>query len=199
MLALVLLPAFAHAAEGDAAEAKLHFERGTSAYALGDYAQAAVEYESAFKRKPDAALLYNAAQAHRLAGHKERALQLYESYLNVFGAQIENREDVTRLVLNLRRSIEADKSSVNAPPTTMVLPHAESSQPAASSAASAPSPETTPMVVVTAPPPKPLVRRAWFWGVVGGAAVVVVAGVTLGVVLGTSKNPTPTFGSVTGN
>jgi tetratricopeptide (TPR) repeat protein len=32
---------------------------------------------------------------------------------------------------------------------------------------------------------RPAWRHAWFWGVVGGAAVVVVAGVTVGVVVGT--------------
>jgi hypothetical protein len=206
LVCLLALPTVAQAAAPTAAdsEAKQHFERGTSAYALGDYSEAATEYERAFKLKPDAALLYNAAQAHRLAGHKERALQLYESYLNVFGAQIKNREDVTRLVLNLRHSIEADRSSLSAPPTSMATPHGDTPAPTAPPATAPPaasetSSEATPAVVATAPAPRPLVKRAWFWGVVGGAAVVVAAGITLGVVLGGPKDPKGTFGSVAGN
>src|SRR5256885_17265978 len=77
-------------AEG-ASDAKSHFDKGTSLFALGRYAEAAVEYERAFELKSDPALLYNAAQAHRLADSKQRALRLYPSDLPLFGGRGVNR------------------------------------------------------------------------------------------------------------
>jgi tetratricopeptide (TPR) repeat protein len=46
-------------------EARQHYQRGTAHYALGEYADAAAEYQEAFRLKQDPALLYNAAQAYR--------------------------------------------------------------------------------------------------------------------------------------
>jgi tetratricopeptide (TPR) repeat protein len=65
------------------AEAQEHFRQGTTAYALGKYAEAATEWERAYELKPDAALLFNAAQVHRLGGNHKRALLLYQNYLRL--------------------------------------------------------------------------------------------------------------------
>jgi tetratricopeptide (TPR) repeat protein len=64
--------------------ARSFYEKATSAFGLGDYARAADLYEQAFELRADSALLYNAAQSHRMAGHKERALQLYKNYVRLF-------------------------------------------------------------------------------------------------------------------
>ena len=98
VVVLLLFPALVSAEES---EAKRSYERGTAAYVLGHYDEAADAYEHAFTLKPDAALLYNAAQAHRLAGHKTRALLLYQNYLRVYGKDVQNREDVVRLIEGL--------------------------------------------------------------------------------------------------
>src|SRR5579859_4223571 len=63
-------------------DARRHWQEGTVAYALGRFTAAAAEYEEAFIRRPVPELLYNAAQAHRFAGNKRRALMLYQSYLS---------------------------------------------------------------------------------------------------------------------
>lgn len=196
----LLLPALASAEES---EAKRSYERGTAAYALGHYDDAAEAYEHAFTLRPDAALLYNAAQAHRLAGHKTRALLLYENYLRVYSKDVQNREDVVRLIDGLKASIEADKRSATAAP---MAPAATTDRPQVAPApapvvaAPAPAADDARLTVTTSPPPpKPLVRRPWFWAVTGGAAVAIVVGVTLGVVLGAPKNPAVTLGSVAGN
>ena len=60
-----------------------YLDKATAAFAFNRYAVAAENYEKAFELKPDPAVLYNAAQAHRLAGNKERALDLYQSYPHV--------------------------------------------------------------------------------------------------------------------
>jgi tetratricopeptide (TPR) repeat protein len=64
--------------------ARSYYERATSAFGLAAYDRAAELYEKAFELRADPALLYNAAQSHRLAGHKERALELYRNYLRLF-------------------------------------------------------------------------------------------------------------------
>src|SRR5881227_2847887 len=99
----------APAAAGPREEAREHYEHATSEYALGNYETAALEYEKAFALKADAALLYNAAQAHRQGGNKKRALVLYQNYLHVFGDRAANREEVQRLILNLKKAIADDE------------------------------------------------------------------------------------------
>jgi tetratricopeptide (TPR) repeat protein len=99
-------------------EARAYLERAKAAFALSHYAQAAEYFEKAFELKSDRALLFNAAQSHRLAGNKERALALYQNYLRVYGndeksaqiAQIEQR------IEELKRAIEHDRKEMPASP-----------------------------------------------------------------------------------
>jgi hypothetical protein len=96
-------------------EARAYLERAKAAFALSHYAQAAEYFEKAFELKSDRALLFNAAQSHRLAGNKERALALYQNYLRVYGndekaAQIEQR------IEELKRAIERDRKEMPASP-----------------------------------------------------------------------------------
>ncbi len=77
LLFAAALPAVADPPATDAAH--LHYEKAEAAYALGNYAKAADEFEQAFELKPDPAILYNAAQAHRIGGNKTRALLLYQN------------------------------------------------------------------------------------------------------------------------
>src|SRR6185503_7865633 len=89
-----------------AEEAREYLDKATAAFALNRYAVAAENYEKAFELKPDPAVLYNAAQAHRLAGNKERALDLYQSYLRMYGT--EKRAEIEKHVENLKEAIEKD-------------------------------------------------------------------------------------------
>ena len=52
---MLALPA-AHA--DDASDAKTHYQKATAHYAVGEYKDAAAEYEAAYKAKQDPALLY---------------------------------------------------------------------------------------------------------------------------------------------
>jgi tetratricopeptide (TPR) repeat protein len=153
-----------------------------AAYALGQYAEAAEQYEKAFALHADPALLYDAAQAHRLAGNKPRALSLYENYLRHFGDQAQNVDDVQRLIVALKAAIAEDERARSREPTTVASP----------------SPPPATMVFAPPPPQKPLVKKAWFWAVIGvGAAVVVGTAVGLGVGLsGNQLNPVPSYGTV---
>lgn len=189
------LPLCAHAA--DYSEARAHFEKGNAAYALGDYAAAAAEYERAFQLKPDPALLYNAAQSHRVAGNKTRALLLYQNYLRVYGSVVQNGEEVQRHIDTLRKAIESDQNAQTSPPTAPMV-----QQPTVTPPPRVPQETAAPVLVAAAPQrdERPLVKKPWFW-IATGAAVVVVAGVAIGLGVGLSgtKNPTPSLGAVAGN
>ena len=142
-------------------EARGYLDRATAAYALNKYAVAAENFEKAFELKPDPALLYNAAQSYRLAGNKERALALYESYLRVYGGA-DKRGQVEARIKDLKQAIANDKAVANSPPyTTLPVgvgkttqpPPAPATPPAASAAApAAPPPAAAPPAVATTPP-----------------------------------------------
>ncbi len=187
---LLLAPLSARADEPVSASAKEHYQKGTAAYALGNYDEAAREYEAAFQKRQLPELLYNAAQAHRLAGNKKRALLLYENYLRLFGAKIVNRDEVSRLIAQLKTALAADESAATSPPTNAKVVEPPVAKP---------EPQPTLVVAVTKPPPKKK-TPAWVWGVVGAGAAIVVGGVVVGVVLGTRPHdPAASLGAVRGN
>jgi tetratricopeptide (TPR) repeat protein len=200
-------PAAAPAPAGasDEAAARAAFEKGTSAYALGDFAEAAKQYEAAFRLKMDPALLYNAAQAHRRANNRTRAIELYENLLRVF-PNAPNR-DVARQHL--------DELKKGAPVAAGVAPGAVTPP----SAGSAP-PATTPGPGTLVPPPiptfepgtaapvavekssgdpgpRPLYKKPWFWGAVAG---VVLVGVVTALAVSAGDDPAarPSWGRVGG-
>jgi len=171
-IALVLVAGRAESAgkgrEGKASESKAqavrdYLDKATAAFALNRYAVAADNYEKAFELKPDPAVLYNAAQAYRLAGNKERALELYQSYLRMYGA--EKRAEVEKHIENLKQAIEKDHAVATSPPTTPapVGTTHDAPTPAPEPAVPAPKPETpaaaahiqveSPPPPVTPPPP----------------------------------------------
>src|SRR4051812_37467160 len=112
-------------ARGDEPTARELFDKGTAAYALGHFDEAAADYEKAFSIKPDPALLYNAAQAHRQANNKKRALMLYQNYVKLYGTRISNRADVERVIVTLKHAIESEQQASSAPPTGTNAPERE--------------------------------------------------------------------------
>jgi tetratricopeptide (TPR) repeat protein len=204
----------------NSAEARVYLDKATAAFALNRYADAAENFEKAFELKPDPAVLYNAAQAHRLAGNKERALALYQSYLRTYGKK-EKRAEIEARIDELKQAIEHDKKVANSPPTNTEpvssLP-ADATPPAAKAAAatpaaaapvtspdlSAPAPTASaPAALVTSPGSAPnddrsLMQKPWFWAAVGGGVAAVVVTVLL-LSAGGSKDPMPSIGKATGN
>jgi hypothetical protein len=202
-------------------EARAYVNKATAAYALNHYAVAAENFEKAFELKPDPALLYNAAQSYRLAGNKERALELYESYVRVYGGNKKDmRPDVEGHIKQLKEAIERDKAAATSPPTNTVpmgagpeTPGAGTQPPpvtpiapaAASAVPAAPAPAETgssPTVLTESAgqsqPSEPLTKKTWFWVAVGGG---VAAAVIVGLVIGLSgTNPaSASIGKVNGN
>jgi tetratricopeptide (TPR) repeat protein len=211
----------AQAADTNLEQARAYVNKATAAYALNHYAVAAENFEKAFELKPDPALLYNAAQSYRLAGNKERALELYESYLRVYGGNKKDaRPDVDGHIKQLKEAIERDRAATTSPPMntlpmgTGTEPPAVGAQPApvtpiapatAAAVPSAPAPAETassPVVVTQSAGEsqsnEPLTKKTWFWVAVGGG---VVAAVVVGLAIGLSgTNPaSASIGKVNGN
>jgi hypothetical protein len=141
-LLLATLPGRARADE----DAKAVFERATALFALHKFHDAALVFEKAFELRPDPAILYNAAQAHRLAGEKTRALDLYESLLRLYGDRFK-RVEISQHIAELKHAIDADQRASGSPPVD-TLP---------SEAVNKPTPRPV-VASSTSPPPRPAPR-----------------------------------------
>ena len=144
----------AHATSADSDQARGYFDKASASFALGHYAVAAENYEKAFEAKPDPALLYNAAQAHRLAGDKERALVLYQNYLRLYTRAFK-RTEVEARIEELKKAIERDREVATSPPTTTMpatsMPAGGGVEPVGPPGPPPPAPETPPAGVAAAP------------------------------------------------
>lgn len=144
-VAALLISSAATAEPNEALKAEV--DRATAAYALGNYPVAAVAWENAFSMKPQAALLYNAAQAHRLAGNKTRALLLYQNLLRFYPGQLPNGSEVERHISTLQKAIRAEVKAQDQAPTTpapVVEPAAPTPAPTAQPPAAAPAEQPSP-------------------------------------------------------
>ena len=197
---MLALARSAGAAEEKKTEARRLYDEATAAFGVGNYAEAAEKYEASFKMHPDAALLYNAAQAYRMAGNQPRALQLYRNFVRLYGDN-PRTEDARNHAAALEKAIATGKpAAVAPPPAGTTAPPAEL----------APTPTPPPGVSLDAPAPQPgqqatlieqpaapsgnadeaspsLVRRPWFWVVVGAAVV----GGTVAILVATRKDTYP--------
>jgi tetratricopeptide (TPR) repeat protein len=197
----------AGAAEEGTNDARRLYNEATAAFGVGSYSEAAEKYEASFKLHPEPALLYNAAQAYRMAGNKQRALQLYRNFVRLYGSN-PRADDARNHAAALEKAIaEGDKSGATAAPTTPEPPARTSAPPPAPLPApglTAPPPQreqATALVQQPAPPASgsdeerpSLVSRPWFWVAIGA----VVAGSTVAILLATRKDtyPDPSLGKL---
>ena len=196
------------AAEEKKTEARRLYDEATAAFGVGNYAEAAEKYEGSFKLHPDAALLYNAAQAYRRSGTRARALQLYRNFLRIY-ADNPRAEDARNHVAALEKAIADGGNAAAAPgpataaaqPAAPVPASGTAAQPVASLGAPTPKPESTPTLIERqAPAPggeagsPSLLSRPWFWIAVG----VAVVGGTVAVLAATRADtyPDPTLGKL---
>jgi tetratricopeptide (TPR) repeat protein len=119
-----------------------HFRRGTAAFNLGHYLEAVKEYEAAYVAREDPSLLFNIAQAYRLAGKHEEAIRVYKSFLHAVPGTPE-RSLVERRIAELQQLLEGERNSREAPPQGTM------------SSAAAPAPAMAQTATPTASPPLP--------------------------------------------
>lgn len=121
----------------DAARARDLYEEGARLYNLGQYENALRAFEQAYAVSGAKPLLFNIAQAHRLAGpaHCDRALFTYETYLRE-DPQASNRVEVEQRIGEMRACTERERASQ-----------------AAAQPPRAPAPSEVPQVAPIAPSP----------------------------------------------
>jgi len=159
--------------------ARAHFEKGSTAYDLGQFREAAREYEIAYRLKNDPALLYNIGQAYRFAGDTAEALRAYKAYLRR-SPEAPNRREVDTQIVKLQRLVDEQRTSTTSPPHGVATPDH-------------PLVLEAPQLVVSQPVVRPAVKtpiykKWWLWTIVG---VVVVGAVVGGTVAATTPNDAP--------
>jgi len=152
------------------AEARRLYAQGKAEYAQGHYEAAAELFERSYALFESPALLFNMAQAQRLAGpeHCADALALYKSYLAAL-PEAENRREVEERITELREC----------PPTADEPSVAEGPSPAPTPAPVAPAAPTKSVTVASPPEPAPVSRSHTAPVLVAGtgAALLVAGGV----------------------
>jgi hypothetical protein len=98
----------------DAASARAHYLKAAAAFDAGRYAEAALEFTATYHFRPDAALLYDIAQSHRLAGHRQEALIAYRWYLAKV-PDADNRAECEKWIAQLSKPLGAGPSPAPAP------------------------------------------------------------------------------------
>lgn len=181
-----------HTAYADrSSQAREHYQSATSHFAVGEFAEAAAEYQAAYKLKPDPALLYNAAQSYRLANNPDKALILYKNYLQLYPNE-PNADDVRHQIDKLKDAIAASERAKTSPPTGTTEP--KQLPPTATEPTATPAPppathvEPAASATVVEHPTEgkvPVYKKWWLWTIVG---VVVVGGVVTAAVLATRSN-----------
>lgn len=144
------------------AEARRLYAEGKAQYAQGHYAEAADLFGQSYALSESPALLFNMAQAHRLAGpeHCADAVTLYKSYLLAL-PEAENKNEVEERLQALSGCAPRAAAPTPAP--------AEAAKPAAAPAV--PAPSGVPIQTGTAFPTGPVVTTG------AGAALLVAGGV----------------------
>jgi tetratricopeptide (TPR) repeat protein len=115
-LAIALAPA-AHAdpppSKSKLQAARSYVDAGLAAQKSGDYDTAIMLYKKAYELVPHPVLLFNMAQAHRLAGHAEQALALYRKYLkeDPHGAEARTARELVAELEAKQANAELDRGS----------------------------------------------------------------------------------------
>jgi tetratricopeptide (TPR) repeat protein len=175
-------------------------KRGTVALNTGHYEEAVKAFEEAYALNQDPALLFNLAQAYRLAGQPGKALDACSSFLR--SANATDRAQVERFMAELGMIVfqirtQKDSRPLPTPPSApeSIAPPALEPPPLATSArvekASkppaldlTPRPQAIATVDLTTSPPdpgpaQPFYRRTGFWVLAGGTAAALAAGAVL--------------------
>ncbi|HEY1586776.1 MAG TPA: tetratricopeptide repeat protein, partial [Polyangia bacterium] len=160
----------------DVEAARQHFAQGSKAFDLGLYDQAIKEYMAAYGAKPDPAMLYNIAQAHKLAGRPDQAVRFYRTYLSRV-PDAENADEVRAKITELQKAIDQQQRAQSMPPDHVKAPESAVPAPVAKTNETAPPTATVDGAAGS--------HRGRTHKIVGGA-VAGVGVVALGVGIGLS-------------
>jgi tetratricopeptide (TPR) repeat protein len=170
---IVLFLATQVAAADERSAAREHYAKGTTAFDLGQFDDAVREYTEAYRLRDDPVLLYNIAQADRLAGHKAESLHFYRIYLAKV-PHASNRDEVAAKIAELQKTIEQEKRTQMMPPNEPIQP---SSKPPQQNPVEEKRREPPPLVSAPPPPVVSSMDRGRSLKITG--AIVAAAGAVL--------------------
>jgi tetratricopeptide (TPR) repeat protein len=173
ILSVLLLCARIAAADERSNAAREHYQKGTTAFDLGQFEEAVREYTEAYRLRDEPVLLYNIAQANRLAGHKAESLHFYRIYLTKL-PHAPNHDEVAAKIAELQKAIEQEKRAQTMPPNESIQPGAKAPSPPQA----APE-EKKPQPIVLTPKPMTIDRGGRKLKIAGG--IVAGAGVALAI------------------
>jgi tetratricopeptide (TPR) repeat protein len=211
---MFVLASTVRAADPGSEEAKAHFRQATAAYNLGNYLEAAKEYEAAYRQTLNANLLFNIGQSYRLGGEGDKAITAYRSFIRSTprGGLRDLAEAKIREIEEQREVRAAGATPLSqltatatvpppaAPPASAPPPAAPPAPATATATGSANQVQPRPVVDLSRPSPAtpaPYYKRWPFWTAVGAVAVAaVVVGVVLVSRQGSDLNlGNPSFGT----
>lgn len=166
--------------EREQQEARAHYDRGIAHYNLGEFDAAIDEFKQAYALSRAPRLLFNLAQAERLAKRYDQALYSYQTYLRL-APTAENRADVEQWIAEMKARLAERKPVPVAPaPAEPIKPAASppvgvTSPPVAVAPPASPSPAPTP---IASPH---VVSPGWSAASVARARHERVAGLCLGI------------------
>jgi tetratricopeptide (TPR) repeat protein len=149
-LLIFLLASAAHAE--DRAAAREHYMKGTKLFKLGHYEDAVKEYDLAYQAKDDPVLLYNIAQAHRLAGHTKDAIFYYKAFLRKSPGNPHTAEVETKIA-ELQKLLKQQSRAENLNPNDPIPPKGGETETRPDKPRGPEAKPSKPAVVTTAPPP----------------------------------------------
>jgi hypothetical protein len=111
LLGFLSFPSMTRADEDAAAKARALYQDGARLYNLGQYDAAVQAFEGSYAISGAKPLLFNIAQAYRLAGPQrcEKALHAYESYLRE-DSTASNRREVEERIAEMRECVEREQA-----------------------------------------------------------------------------------------
>ncbi|MCB9558072.1 MAG: hypothetical protein H6707_18300 [Deltaproteobacteria bacterium] len=194
-LCVLCFSAFAGVAEAQApadqatdrqTAARLHYQKASRAYRLGEFATALEQFKAASRLSERPSLLFNIAQCHRQLRQYERATFFYKLYLSEWERQNPGRpapfaQEVDRRLSELRQQ-HVDDSRKSSSAVSPAKPVARPPAPPAALRFDRAQP-LKPLL------PRPIYKRWWFWTAIG---VVVAGGATAtALALGAERKSAP--------
>src|SRR5438552_7244862 len=89
-------------------EARAHFDKAQTHYALGEFEPAIVEFRAAYRLRPEPAILFNIAQAMRQLSQYKSAYFYYSQYL-AKKPDAPNRADAENFLAQMKRKADAEE------------------------------------------------------------------------------------------
>ena len=107
--------------------ARSEYEKGLSAYNLGNFDVAIAAFSKAYEISQAPGLLFNIAQSHRLKKDYERAIYFYQTYLRL-KPDAANRADVEERIKESQDLVAKQKEQDSKPPVGTVTPEGNPTQ-----------------------------------------------------------------------